>query len=136
VGPGVKQTIRRRRGFSFVFISLLFVFSFVKRAGEFSFVFISLLFVFIFIRASIAALFSIDATPPWHMVWPFRILPPTCASLQAEHAALCRLSALISFRMPREMMLGMVEIDFGERARDSSRGDAFHHAAARCWMRN
>ncbi len=42
------------------------------------------------------------------MVWPFRILPPTCASLQAEHAALCRLLALISFRMPREMMLGMM----------------------------
>jgi hypothetical protein len=42
-------------GFSFVFISLLFVFSFIKWAGKFSFVFISLLFIFIFNCASIRA---------------------------------------------------------------------------------
>jgi hypothetical protein len=43
--------------------------------------------------------------------------------LRTYHAAFGGILALISFRMPREMMLGMLEIDFGARARDSSRGD-------------
>ena len=112
-------------GFSFVFISLLFVFSFVKRAGEFSFVFISLLFVFIFIRASIAALVCMISLG--HGIW-FGL-----SEFGAQHILLCSqaCSALQTFGLDFIAHAvgndagddGGSEIDLGARASDSSRGE-------------